>query len=148
MYLRILILFLISLSLNAAEMVWDEDSANRTKKVSDKEYEQALVDYLVQLAIQANQDNAEALNSLGDFYYHGQGVKQGYREAARFYKLSAEQGYAIAQNNLGVLYQEGQGVKKDYKEAANLYRLSAKQGNKTAKKRLDRLCKAHPSACR
>ena len=61
-------------------------------------------------------------------YSNGQGVPQDYKEAVRWYRLSAEQGDAKAQNNLAVMYEKGQGVPQDYKEAVRLYRLSAEQG--------------------
>ena len=61
-------------------------------------------------------------------YVNGEGVKQDYKEALKWYQLSAEQGNPNAQNNLGVLYQYGLGVSIDYKEALKWYRISAKQG--------------------
>ena len=133
MFLRILILFLISLSLNAAEMVWDEDSANRTKNVSDKEYSQALVNYL---ATHGTHGEREKQVFLGLMYLEGQGVKQDYLEASRLFKLSADQGNSNAQNNLGNLYYDGHGVKQDYQEAARLFKLSADQGNASAQLKL------------
>ena len=54
--------------------------------------------------------------------------RKDYKEALRWYRLSAEQGDALAQYNLGNMYREGQGVPQDYKEAVKWYRLSAEQG--------------------
>ena len=65
---------------------------------------------------------------LGFMYYKGKGVTQDYKEAVKWYRLSAEQGYAIAQFNLGLMYYEGQGVPQDHKEAFKWYRLAAEQG--------------------
>jgi len=39
---------------------------------------------------------------LGLIYSKGQGVPQDYKEAVKWYRLSAEQGVAQAQYNLGV----------------------------------------------
>ena len=51
-------------------------------------------------------------------YADGQGVKQDYKEAVKWFRLGADQGYANAQWGLGLLYVGGQGVAKDEKEAA------------------------------
>ena len=62
-------------------------------------------------------------------YRQGQGVPQDYKEAVKWYRLSAEQGVADAQYQLGFdVFQNGQGVPQDYKEAIKWYRLSAEQG--------------------
>jgi hypothetical protein len=50
-------------------------------------------------------------------YSRGQGVKQDYEEAIKWYRIAAEQGYTQAQKNLSVMYLEGRGVEKDHKEA-------------------------------
>ena len=61
-------------------------------------------------------------------YDWGQGVKQDYNEAAKWYAKAAEQGLAEAQNALGSLYQSGEGVSRDYKKAVELYKKAAGQG--------------------
>ena len=65
-------------------------------------------------------------------YDEGQGVPQDYKEALKWYRLSAEQGDADAQYNLGWMYDEGQGVPQDNKEAVKWWRLSAEQRNERA----------------
>ena len=50
-------------------------------------------------------------------YGKGQGVKQNYKEAVKWYQVAAEQGLAQAQHNLGVMYSKGEGVPRDDKEA-------------------------------
>ena len=55
-----------------------------------------------------------------------------YKEAVKWYRLSAEQGKANAQANLGFMYDNGQGVLQDYKEAVKWYRLAAEQGDADA----------------
>jgi len=54
--------------------------------------------------------------------------RKDYKEAVRFYRLSAEQGEAPGQYGLGQMYSQGLGVPQDYKEAVKWYRLSAEQG--------------------
>jgi TPR repeat protein len=66
---------------------------------------------------------------LGISYTQGQGVRQDYAEAARWYRKAAEQGYAKAQFNLGFMYHEGLGVARDYVEAIRWVRRAADQGD-------------------
>ena len=51
---------------------------------------------------------------MGLKYYNGQGVPQDYKEAVKWYRLSAEQGDTLAQGKLGMMYIEGKGVFQDY----------------------------------
>src|SRR5215204_1684155 len=51
----------------------------------------------------AESGDAQAQADLGRAYSKGEGVKQSYSEAAKWYLKSAEQGNAIAQNALGEL---------------------------------------------
>ncbi len=44
-----------------------------------------------------------------------------YKEAVKWFGLSAKQGFAKAQNNLGVMYDRGQGVAQDYVQAHKWY---------------------------
>ena len=60
-------------------------------------------------------------------YESGKGVTQDFKEAIKWYRLSAEQGDDDAQNNLG-MYKLGEGIPQA-KEAIKWYRLSAEQGN-------------------
>ena len=54
----------------------------------------------------AEQGDAEAQWNLGLSYYNGDGVRQDYEEAAKWYRKAAAQGYAKAKKNLGELYYE------------------------------------------
>ena len=76
----------------------------------------------------AEQGVAEAQFNLGLMYYNGQGVRQDYAEAVRWYRKAAEQGVAETQNNLGAMYAIGQGVRQDYAEAVKWYHQAAEQG--------------------
>ena len=60
-------------------------------------------------------------------YEDEEGVPQDYKEAVKWFRLSAEQGVAREQNQLGKLYRQGLGVPQDYKEAVKWYRLAAEQ---------------------
>ena len=67
-------------------------------------------------------------------YDQGEGVKQDYAEAVRWYRKAADQGDADAQFCLGVMYYNGNGVKQDYAEAVRWYFKAAEQGHEEAKK--------------
>ncbi len=62
-------------------------------------------------------------------YNNGQGVKQDYKEAVKWYRKAAEQGHAEAQYKLGFMYENGRGVVQSDKDAAIWYRKAADQGD-------------------
>ena len=66
-----------------------------------------------------------AQNILGYMYEHGEGVKQDYKKAFKWYRKAA-------QHDLGVRYDNGTGVKQDHKEAVAWYRRAADQGHASA----------------
>ena len=69
---------------------------------------------------------------LGVCYQNGQGVKQDYNEAVKWFKKSAEQNDPVAQCYLGVCYQAGLGVPQEYGQAAKWFREAAEQGDPAA----------------
>ena len=54
-------------------------------------------------------------------YHQGQGVRQDYTQARRWFEKAASQGEAAAQYNLGVMYHQGQGVRQDIKRAKEYF---------------------------
>ena len=62
--------------------------------------------------------------------------REDYKEAVKWYRLSAKQGYAEAQSNLGLMYEKGRGVPKDFKEAVKWSKLAADQGNASTQNNL------------
>lgn len=76
--------------------------------------------------------NADALLNLGNQYYIGDGVRQDYSEAVKWYHLAAEQGQANAQYNLGVCFFTGTGISKNITEAVKWFRKAAVQGDAEA----------------
>ena len=84
----------------------------------------------------AEAGDVELQFSLGVMYEHGEGVRQDYAEAVRWYRKAAEQEYAEAQNNLGVMYAEGRGVRQDYAEAVRWYRKAAEQEDAESQNKL------------
>ena len=81
----------------------------------------------------AKQGDAPAQYNLGLMYTQGQGVRQDYVEAVKWYRKAAEQGDAVAQYNLGLKYADGIGVRQDYVEAVKWYHKAAEQGLAGAK---------------
>ena len=69
---------------------------------------------------------------MGAMYEKGQGVPQDYKEAVKWYRLSAEQGYADAQYNLGQIYRRGEGVPRDYVLAHMWLNFAVSNGEKLA----------------
>jgi uncharacterized protein len=60
----------------------------------------------------------------------GLGIPQHYKEAVKWYRLSAKQdGGSRAQYQLGVMYSKGLGVLRDYEEAHMWLNLSASNGD-------------------
>jgi len=80
----------------------------------------------------AEKGQADAQRILGTAYAKGEGVKQDYQQAAKWYQQSAAQGNGAAQAALGELFEAGQGVSRDYSKAADFYRRAAEQGISTA----------------
>lgn len=100
-------------------------------------YEEAMAAYgkrdyataLRRLRPLANAGNAAAQSRLGIMFANGEGVRQSYPEARKWYEKAAGQSYAEAQNELGLMYLlGGMGVPVDYAEAAKLFRRAADQG--------------------
>ncbi|MBL4713554.1 MAG: sel1 repeat family protein, partial [Alcanivorax sp.] len=67
--------------------------------------------------------------NIGVLYETGQGVKQNFREAFRWYEMAAKPGLPVAQCNLGQLYATGRGVKADPAKAAEWYLKAARPGD-------------------
>ena len=59
-------------------------------------------------------------------------MPQDYKEAVKWFRLSAEQGNASAQNMLGLMYSKGQGVLQDYVLAYMWYNIAGSNGYKDA----------------
>ncbi len=81
----------------------------------------------------AQQGDPQAQLFTGYLYETGQGVRQDYSEAARWYRKAAEQGNAVAQAQLGNMYRLGKGVSQSYIMAYMWLDVSAKGGNASAK---------------
>jgi TPR repeat protein len=77
-------------------------------------------------------DKSFQLN-FGWCYEHGEGVKQDWVEAAKWYRMAAEQGHDYAQQFLSeLLVRGGHGLKQNYEEAAKWCRMAANHGKPAA----------------
>ncbi|MDR1349723.1 MAG: hypothetical protein LBJ59_02875 [Zoogloeaceae bacterium] len=95
-----------------------------------------------EIRAKAEQNDAEAQNSLGALYKDGlQGVTQDYAKAIQWFHKAAEQGNARAQYNIGLMCEGGQGMTQDYAAAEKWYRKAAEQGHVEAQNNLGVLYK-------
>ena len=62
-------------------------------------------------------------------YYYGNGVRQSYYEAVKWYTQAAEMGHADAQCDLGNCYYYGEGLPENYERSVYWYEKAAEQGN-------------------
>lgn len=98
-----------------------EAAANESKAQSEKPSPKSLTRGL-----------AEAQNTMGWHYYHGDGVAKNYEESFKWFQKAANLGESSAQFNVGMMYASGTGVKQDLTEAAKWYKKSAEQGKSSA----------------
>jgi len=63
------------------------------------------------------QGHMEGQYNIGFFFREGDHVKQDFRTAVKWFKLSAAQGDTEAQRDLGYCYFYGQGLRENYKKA-------------------------------
>ncbi|MDO9794827.1 tetratricopeptide repeat protein, partial [Glaesserella parasuis] len=61
----------------------------------------------------------------------GQGVRQNYHQALKWFQKAAEQGNAQAQFNLGAMYYKGHGVRQDKSKAKYYSGLACDNGDQT-----------------
>jgi len=72
----------------------------------------------------AQKDGVGFQYALGALYEKGQGMKQDYAEALKWYGMAAENGAALACASLASLHESGRGVPKDNVEAYKWYSLA------------------------
>lgn len=98
-------------------------------KPTTKTPDAALIPDVESIRAKAESGTADAQYQLGKLYAKGLGVKEDYKQAAKWYRAAADQGHAGAQVAMGELYEAGQGVPQDDAEAAKSYRRAADQGD-------------------
>jgi hypothetical protein len=65
-------------------------------------------------------------------YYNGQEVEQNYKEAFKWFRVSAQKGLSDAKFYLGLMYYDGKAVARNYSNAFYLFLSAAKQGQNKA----------------
>jgi TPR repeat protein len=82
-----------------------------------------------------------AMQVLGTWYLHGEGVEQDYGKALMYLREGSEKygGDPTAMTDLASMYANGWGVQQDYVQAAAWYRKAAKKGNVLAMSQMGRL---------
>ena len=122
----------------------DKTAGGRVDAIADKLFEAAYASmqkYLkththAEVLTKADNDDPEAQFNLGCMYCFGEGVKQDYSEALKWFRKAAGQGLTEAQYNLALMYDNGTGVNQDKSEAAQWYRKAAEQGYSYAQNNL------------
>jgi drug/metabolite transporter (DMT)-like permease len=89
------------------------------------------------LLVRAEKGDAESQNKVGEMLLFGEGVKQDFPDAMKWFLKSSEQGNAVAPNHIGRLYLNGEGVIRNAQEACKWYRLSAERGDSAGKQNAD-----------
>lgn len=84
-----------------------------------------------------NPEVIEIQTTLGKGYYKGQGIKQDYTEAVKWFKLAAEYGSKNDQNTLGACYFAGKGVEQDSIASFKGYQKAVDQGLTEAQQNLE-----------
>lgn len=84
----------------------------------------------------ADQGDPVAQFALGARYAQGDGVKQDYAEAVRWFKKAADQGHVVAQATLGAYYWAGRGVNEDLSKAYFWSVLARAGGDEASKYRV------------
>lgn len=79
----------------------------------------------------ATKGNSAAQYSLGLMYYSGEGLRQDYGKAVKWYQKAANQGMSQAQFNLGVMYYKGQGVRQSKVKAKEFFGKACDNGQQS-----------------
>ncbi len=85
--------------------------------------------YSQELVKQAKKGDVTSQITLAECYFKGEGVKQDFSEAVKWWRKAAEKGDSNAQYSLGMSYYNGEGIGIDYTEAVKWLEKSALQGN-------------------
>jgi hypothetical protein len=107
-------------------------SASRAEPNANVSHESYVGKDIKDLRRLAAQGNADAEYALGKLYATGDGVRQDYREAMRWFLAAAELGNVRAQSKVATCFWAGKGVPKDYSKAYFWASLAEAGGDKDA----------------
>lgn len=125
---RLLFLLLLSLNVQALQLLQAKDAHNTVKQKLGVEQVLSARKLLTQLIKDAKSGNARSQFSLANMYHHGINTKQEVKLAFYWYSQVAELGYPTAQFNLAEFYYDGIGTTKNLNEAVFWYEKAAQQG--------------------
>lgn len=108
------------------------DLEAKMKSIDALEYPDDKKDILKRCFENAYEGDANAQFKIGVLYHSGKLIGQDYKEAARFYKYSAEAGNKKAQINLASLFLFTKEITRNPHEAARLLKLAHKNGGTLA----------------
>lgn len=100
-------------------------SAQFSSNTTEADYEAI---FNVFMTAATEQNDVEAIFTIGYMYHEGIGVQQDHIEAVAWYHDAAYKGHYQAQSNLGYMYDQGIGVNQDLVEAYKWYTIAAKNG--------------------
>ena len=83
----------VTLLLASGGVGYSQDLEKAWEAYEKGDYATALREY----SVLAEQGHAKAQKNLGVMYAKGEGVRQDYKEAVKWFRKSAEQGYAVGQ---------------------------------------------------
>jgi tetratricopeptide (TPR) repeat protein len=84
----------------------------------------------------AERGDSTAMLTLGMLYFRGEGVRQDYAAALKWWRAAAALGDIRAQNSIGILFRDGLGVERNYDEAIKWFELAAASGEAYAHRNL------------
>jgi hypothetical protein len=135
--LTFLFVFTVLVIFSGFSAVFADDFQNGLDAYREKDFETA---YKL-VAPLAEQGNAKSQLYMGIMYERGEGIPQDYKEAVKWFRLSAEQGNALGRHllgktyqKLGMAYRKGEGVLQSHKEAFKWLLKSAELKNVKAQR--------------
>lgn len=108
----------------------------KTEKVSTSSTQEA-TDSLRTIVKAAENGDAEAMNTVGTWYFLGRHYDRDYKKAVHWFGKSAKAGNEKATANLARCFEKGHGVEADSLKAMDLYDKSIKMGNDKLIPRMD-----------
>ena len=94
----------------------------------------SIEEYKERLRKRVQLGDAEAIYTLGNYYYDGEyGFPQDYDKAFELLVQAGGLGHVKAYNNAGYAYEKGRGVEINEKKANHYYKLAAIRGNVTSR---------------
>ncbi|WXU00038.1 MAG: Secretory immunoglobulin A-binding protein EsiB [Catillopecten margaritatus gill symbiont] len=125
--MRFLLLLLLSLNVQALQLLQSKDTHNTVKQKFGVERALSARELLTQLKKNAKQGDARSQFSLANMYHHGINTNRDVKLAFYWYVQVAESGYPSAQLKLAEFYEQGVGTVQDMSQAVFWYEKAGQQ---------------------